>query len=217
MARGPTQRSVDRGVLAGALCPACRAPIDLFAADLACEHCRETFPRVGRIPLLLPRPHAHLELWRNQLALVIAHGRQAQDVLEEQARGPGHSPRARARLEAMAEGVRAQREEIVDLVGPSLGGPGAGAAAGLPRGIVEYGYYLHRDWAWDEGKSSENEGSVDSIRAVIGARKLGRTIVLGAGGCRPAYDLHRRLGATGNVAIDIEPYLFVTAQTAATA
>jgi carnosine N-methyltransferase len=112
----------------------------------------------------------------------------------------------------MAEGVRAQREEIVDLVGPSLGGPGPGAAAGLPRGIVEYGYYLHRDWAWDEGKSSENEASVDSIRAVIGARKLGRTVVLGAGGCRLAYDLHRRLGATETVAIDIDPYLFVIAE-----
>jgi SAM-dependent methyltransferase len=153
-----------------------------------------------------------VDLWRRQLALVIAHGRQAQAVLEEQAESPDVSPRARTRLRAMAAAVGAQREEIVGLVGPSLGGPADAPAPGLPRGVVEYSYYLHRDWAWDEGEPNENKTSVDAIQAVMSAPELGRTLVLGAGGCRLAYDLHRRFAASETVVLDIDPYLFVIAE-----
>src|SRR5579859_5724810 len=212
MARQRLQPSLNRGVLGEARCPECRTPLDALAPSIACERCGETFPRLGRIPVLLPRPHAHVDLWKRQLALLIAHGQQAQQVIEEHAEAPDLSPRARARLRSMADAVRAQREEIVELVGPSLGGPADATAPGLPRGVVEYGYYLHRDWAWDDKDADENEASIESIEAVVAARALGRILVLGAGACRLAYDMHRRLGGTETVAIDIDPYLFVIAE-----
>jgi SAM-dependent methyltransferase len=112
----------------------------------------------------------------------------------------------------MAVAIRDQLDEIVALVGASLGGAVVGTSAGLPRGVVEYGYYLHRDWGWDEGDASENQASIDAIRAVTSANELGRTLVLGAGGCRLAYDLHRQLRASETVVVDIDPYLFVIAE-----
>ena len=38
---------------------------------------------------------------------------------------------------------------------------------------------------------------------------LGRTLVLGAGGCRLAYDLHVHNGGTDTAVVDIDPYLLV--------
>ncbi len=53
---------------------------------------------------------------------------------------------------------------------------------------------------------------MSAIRAVAGADSFGRTVVLGAGGCRLAYELHRRCEASETVVIDLDPYLFVIAE-----
>jgi SAM-dependent methyltransferase len=198
-------------VLDAIRCVTCRSPLDIRPAGIACANCEQPYPRVGRIPVLLPRPFAHVELWRRQLAQVSQHGRQAELALATAAEDPGLLPAGRVRLRAMGDATRRQVDEFVDLVGPSLGGPIADGTGGLPRGVVEYSYYLYRDWGWPDGEARENESAAGAIREVAGAA-WGRTMVLGAGGCRLAYDLHRACGATETVAIDIDPYLFVIAE-----
>jgi hypothetical protein len=77
--------------------------------------------------------------------------------------------------------------------------------------VVEYIHYLYRDWAWPEGDHRENQHALDEIQNVT-TGAFGRTLVLGAGGCRLAYDLHRSCNATETAVVDIDPYLLVIAE-----
>ena len=101
-------------------------------------------------------------------------------------------------------------------VGPALGGtPQAADELALPRGAgapIQYLHYLYRDWGWEGSHYLENQRSLDAIRAVMVPRPLGRTLVLGAGGCRLAYDLHRLCGASETAVIDVDPFLFIIAE-----
>ncbi len=161
--------------------------------------------------MLLPEPGAHLELWRKQLGLIAQQGGDTRRALEESAE-TATSDRARLRLRALAKAVEVQVDDITSIVGPVLGGAlPAGDVPGLPRGIVEYISYLYRDWGWSGHQYDENQRSLDAIGRVAATRRLGRTLVLGAGACRLAYDLHRNCGATETAVLDIDPYLFVTA------
>jgi hypothetical protein len=203
---------VNDGALDRLLCVRCATALDVRGVEIACAHCGQTYPRVGPIPVVLPQPWAHLELWRRQLALLTEHGQQAHDALAAEADAPGILPDGRTRVRAMAEAARSQIDEIVAIVGPALGGPLPATSGGLPRGVVEYGYYLHRDWGWVGPDQNENRIAVEAIQAVVSGQGLGRTAVLGAGGCRLAYDLHRLCGAGETVVMDIDPYLFVIAE-----
>jgi len=166
---------------------------------------------VGAIPVLLPQPDAHVELWRRQLALLLEHGTATRRGLEAEADAPGLLAGARARLRALARAVAEQVDDFARLLGPALGGPLDGPAPGLPRGVVEYAYLLYRDWGWPADESRENADALDAVRAVASG-DLGDTLVLGAGGCRLAADLHRACGGRETVALDIDPYLLVIAE-----
>ena len=195
------------------VCVRCKLPIDPREPSIACAACGQIYPRVGHIPVLLPRPDAHVELWRRQLGLIQAQGRQTRLGLEAQAEASDVRPSGKTRLHKLARAVGDQVDDIGVVLGPALGGPlPATAEDGLPRGVVEYLYYLYRDWAWPEGEHRENQHALDDIRDVASSGGFGRTLVLGAGGCRLAYDLHRSCGATDTAVIDIDPYLFVIAE-----
>jgi hypothetical protein len=161
----------------------------------------------------LPDPSAHVEHWRRQLGLIAQQGDETKRALEGQAGAPGASGAAQARLRALAGAVGQQVDDIARVLGPLLGGPlPPGEVGGLPRGAVEYIGYLYRDWAWSDGQHQENQRALAAIRRVAGGQALGRTLVLGAGACRLAYDLHSSCGGTETAALDIDPYLLVPAE-----
>ena len=163
--------------------------------------------------MLLPRPDDHLTLWRRQLGLLIAQSEQMTAALEGEAGNPELAEGGKLRLNALAHGVRDQLRQIVEVVGAALGGPlEPQENTGLPRGVVEYSYLLYRDWAWEKAGNQECQQSIDSIRSVVTTEKLGRMLVVGAGACRLAYDLHRFLGASETAVVDIDPFLFVFAE-----
>jgi SAM-dependent methyltransferase len=76
---------------------------------------------------------------------------------------------------------------------------------------IEYLHYLYRDWGWTAQLDGENERALALLESVMESRALGRTLVSGAGGCRLAYDLHRRHSKSETVVIDIDPLLFTVA------
>ena len=86
------------------------------------------------------------------------------------------------------------------------------AADSLP-GPLRHVHNLYRDWGWPSDPDGENERALGLVEAVLHERSLGRTLVLGAGGCRLAYDLHRRAGATDTLAVDIDPLALTVART----
>ena len=203
-----SERIQDRVV-----CVRCGAPLDARAPAIACGKCGQVYPRVGRIPVLLPRPDAHVDLWRRQLNLLLENGQQTQAGLENEARAPGLSAAGQTRLRGMAQAVRDQAGDFAAVMGPALGGPVDQPARGLPRGVVEYSYYLFRDWGWTGAEARENEQALDALLDVTSG-PLGRILVVGAGGCRLAYDLQRQRdrGAVETAVLDIDPYLFVIAE-----
>jgi hypothetical protein len=72
-------------------------------------------------------------------------------------------------------------------------------------------HYLYRDWGWPAETDGENERALALVEDAIDGQVLGRTLVIGAGGCRLAYDLHRRGHSSETLAIDIDPMLFAVA------
>jgi SAM-dependent methyltransferase len=204
------------GLLDQVTCARCIGKVDLRAPTIACDRCGQEYPRAGRIPVLLPRPDAHVAFWRQQLAFVMVQGHRTLAGLEGQAAAEGLLPDTRARLLALAQGVRDQAEEIGGLVGPAIGGPvPASEMVALPPGAdapIQYLHYLYRDWGWDSDGQDENQATLEAVRDVIDPGPLGRMLVLGGGGCRLPYDLHRLCGATETVVVDVDPFLFIIAE-----
>jgi len=201
-------------LLAGALCPGCLRDLEVgpAAEEIACPGCRQIYPRVAGIPVLLPHPEQHVELWRKQLGLLLERGQRTRAALTDTAGEARLAPATRARLNALAQAVNNQVDDLAAVLGPALGGAAAAAGAGLPRGVVEYIGYLYRDWAWPAAGYRENDLALMELAQLLGAAGLGRMLVLGAGACGLAMDLHLRHGARETVAIDIDPYLLVIAE-----
>ena len=193
-----------------ALCPLCREPLDERGR---CPTCGQSYPRLASIGVLLPDPAAHLDLWRRQLGLLVQQGAETPRALEQQAAQPGLGDATRRRLNALALAVAEQVADITRVLGPVLGGPlPPWEGLGLPRGAADYITCLFRDWGWSGGHDEENDRSLATVRRVAGAHALGRTLVLGAGGCRLAYDLHLQCGAAQTAVVDVDPYLLVVAE-----
>lgn len=162
------------------------------------------------MPLLLPEPDAHLALWRGQLGLLLERGVQTQQALNEAANAGNLLDATRARLQALGDAVKTQVDDLASVLGPALGGAGT-PGKGLPRGVVEHIGYLYRDWGWPSAGYRENDAPLAQLLELLGERRLGRLLVLGAGACGLAHALHLRGGATETVAVDIDPYLLVPA------
>ena len=199
--------------LADVVCPACNGALELATgvdAAVVCA-CGQRYPRVGGIAVLLPRAQDHVDLWRGQLGLLLERGQKTLEGLTEAGSADGLGEATRARLRGLGQAVREQVADVAEVLGPALGGAGAPAGA-LPRGVVEYIGYLYRDWGWPSIGYRENDVALGTLAELLAGRKLGRTLVLGAGACGLAYGLHLQAGATQTVAVDIDPYLLVIAE-----
>jgi hypothetical protein len=179
----------------------------------ACTSCGQTYPSLATIRILLPAASTHVEHWRQQLGFIIQQAAESNRVLEDQAADLAIGGATRIRLQALARAITQQVADLATVIAPVLGQPlQPGQGVSLPRGATDYLSYLFRDWAWSNGNDEENERSLVAIRRVTRGRDLGRMLVLGAGGCRLAYDLHVSGGATETAVVDIDPYLFIVAE-----
>lgn len=193
------------------VCVRCAAALDLN--ELHCARCQQPYGKLGAIPILLPRIDDHLSLWRSQLAALQAQGEHTLSAIEAELERAGPAASTLERLRALGQALRDQVSDLVDAVSPALGGTAALLETGnLPRGVVEYIQFLYRDWAWESAGNRENHGALARLREVLGEGKLGRTLVLGGGACRLAYDLHRQCGASETAVLDIDPFLFLIAE-----
>ncbi len=198
-------------------CPRCRGPLTSGTA-IACEACAVEFPMVGGLPWLLADPPAALGEWRARLHAFLAE-LAAQADRYRGALGE-HVTRAstRTRLKLLAGACDDHARRLRALLAP-LGVDAGGAAPELYRalgvtqpsgqGLTDYYANLHRDWCWGE---AENEASFRLVNAALGAAAPGRTLLLGAGAGRLAYDLHLRRRPDPLLAVDINPLFLLAAQ-----
>jgi hypothetical protein len=179
---------------------------------IACSGCLQAYPRVAGIPVLLPKPDQHVTLWRRQLGLLLERGQRTLEALTDAAARPELAEATCVRLTSLGRAVKDQVDDVARIVTPALGGALVAEGGGLPRGVVEYIGYLYRDWGWPAAGYRENEPALAELGRLLDGAELGRTLVLGAGACGLAYELHLRHGASETVALDIDPYLLLIAE-----
>jgi SAM-dependent methyltransferase len=148
-----------------------------------------------------------------QLGLVIQRASESHHSLRLQAAGPAVGGATRTRLHALARAIAEQVADVAAVLAPVVGDPlPPHEGIELPRGAGDYMSCLFRDWAWSAGRDAENERSLAAIQRVTRGQGLRRTLVLGAGGCRLAYDLHVHCGGKETAVVDVDPFLLAIAE-----
>lgn len=114
----------------------------------------------------------------------------------------------------MIEGVVGQLADVRAILEPGLppaaGGEGRGRSEGVPA-TLDHLPYLYRDWGWAPDADGENERALAMVERVMEGRCPGRTLVMGAGACRLAYDLRHRHPGAELMVMDLDPILFSAA------
>jgi SAM-dependent methyltransferase len=192
-------------------CPRCGTHIDL-EPDIVCSGCGHHYPQLGAIPILLRDPETYLRSCRAQLGLLEQQTDRTIQSIEQQLHAADVLDTTKARCRALIQAVREQANEIRAILEPVTGAPNAAASGDVPAPL-QYIHYLYRDWGWPWSPDGENERILSLVDAVKAKQSLGRTLVLGAGACRLAYDLHRRDSTAETTVLDIEPFLFTCAHT----
>lgn len=199
-------------------CPRCAAPLNLLAQHVNCPGCGHSYPRFGEIPILLPEPHGYLEMCRRQLALLEQQIRASERAIEEQLGGPDLLPLTKTRCRAVVNSARGQLADISAILQPLLGdAPASDRDARLARpkddlpSLLTNVHYIFRDWGWPPEEGGENERALASVEGALEGQSPGLMLVLGAGACRLAYDLHCRTDHPETAVVDIDPLLLAVA------
>ena len=204
-------------------CPRCdKAPLAENDGGYRCSACKVDYPSVGGIPWLFAEPDASLGEWRNRLHYSMQQlANESQRMQAELATGDLPAL-TRKRLELQVSAVDEHRKLLRKILEPvdvqSLQASYESYLALRTRLPIDQGIYtyypnIHRDWCWGD---SENEASVSEIRAISSEGEadmpgLGNTLILGAGACRLAYDIHMQLNSAQTIAMDFNPLLLLVA------
>jgi hypothetical protein len=212
----------DAQLTALTACPRCdKSPLSKKDDGYRCGACKVDYPSVGGIPWLFAEPEATLGEWRNRLHFSLQQLANDSQRLKASLGIEGLPALTRQRLEHQMTAADEHRNRLRKILEPvdvrsSQASHESYIAlrTRLPsdQGISTYYANIHRDWCWGD---AENAASLEQIKAVAGGISLGRTLVLGAGACRLAYDIHRELDTELCVAMDFNPLLLLVAQSVA--
>lgn len=201
-------------------CPRCGStPLTTSGESYSCGSCQIVFPSIDGIPWLFSEPNASLGEWRERLNLVLKRLDHDAAGIATELESVAVSDKTRDRLQHLRKANLAHAAQLTKLLTP-LNTASSEAEyetylalrTRLPsrQGLTTYYVNVHRDWAWGE---EENEASFDEVAKALGnARSPGRTLILGAGACRLAYDIHQRCYPDLTVALDINPMLLLVAR-----
>jgi uncharacterized protein YbaR (Trm112 family) len=201
-------------------CPRCdKTPLTVKDGSYRCEACKIDFPEIDGIPWLFAEPQAALGEWRGRLHFALQTLARDTASVDAELAGGDLRQLTRRRLERYRKALDSHRRKLRKLLEPldvqSLSGSHESYLALRTRLPVDQGlntYYanVHRDWAWGE---DENKTSLQQLRSVLhDSAELGNVLVLGAGACRLAYDLHMTDGVATTTALDFNPLLLLIAK-----
>lgn len=186
---------------------------------MSCTGCNRRFPVLdNRIPVLVPDPETWLEHWGAQLRLL----QQSSERVESQLTAllnssPGILTSTQERLTRLVEVRRSGRQVLdkilkpLDEIAPKLSEVELARLGEAEPGkrILYHWPNVLRDWCWGD---EENQASLGLIQSSLAGSTLkGNCLVLGAGACRLAADLHVKLGFDQTLALDWNPLLLLTA------
>ena len=195
-------------------CPTCGTRL----AGSSCLACRVDFPSIGGVPWLMPEPRLALAEWRGRLHYLLTH--YAAEAARQRAglEGLAAGSLTRARIERVASALDDQAARVRELMQPlGIGGRSEaqavhvalGTELPISQGLTTYYPNLHRDWCWGD---AENQASLEAVTGSLPEKAAPtRVLVLGAGACRLAYDLHQALMPRLTVALDFNPFFLLAA------
>lgn len=186
----------------------------LAAAGEDCTDCRRVGLTVDGIPVLHDDAPALRDDWSAQLHTFGIETQATRDKVLAQLAGQELHPLTRARLRRVHDALAQHQLHIEALFQDA--GVASRAAAPLRAGrvpgegvVTAYFDQLHRDWGWHED-TTEITIARQVVLDVVEDLRPKRMLVLGAGGCRLPYEIHRALGVETTVALDVNPLpLFV--------
>ena len=203
-------------------CPRCdKTPLQHKAKNYHCAACKTEFPVIGGIPWLFADPDATLGEWRNRLHFSLQQLSHESKRLTAELAANGQRELTQQRLQQLKTATEQHRDKLRKILAPidiqSMQVSYESHLAMRTRLPIDQGlntYYanVHRDWAWGE---LENEASLQQITAALvasGGTASDNTLVLGAGACRLAYDLHRATNSGRTIALDFNPLLLLIAR-----
>jgi uncharacterized protein YbaR (Trm112 family) len=201
-------------------CPRCdKTPLSEEDGVFKCTACKIDFPSIDGIPWMFAEPQATLGEWRGRLQFALQQLSQESAKLDGELNNKDLRPLSKRRMERYMKATDAHRRSLAKILHPvdvqSLHGNYESYLAlrtRLPSDQALNTYYanVHRDWAWGD---EENKASLKQVRSVVNENaELGSVLVLGAGACRLAYDLHMQTDCTTTIAMDFNPLLLLIAQ-----
>jgi len=201
-------------------CPRCdKTPLSEKDGGYRCSACKVIYPSVGDIPWLFAEPDASLGEWRNRLHFSLQQLANESQRIRAELAAEKLGSLTMKRLEKQIEAIDEHRNILRKILEPvdiqSMQASHESYLAlrtrlPIDQGIQTYYANIHRDWSWGD---VENAASIDEIKSIVGNEDLlGDTLILGAGACRLAYDIHMRLESTRTIAMDFNPLLLLVAK-----
>lgn len=146
-------------------------------------------------------------------------GRTVRDI-REQLQSADLLPATRRRCETTIEAIAGQLADVRSILEPALPEAprreartprGTEAPSEVAPGTLHHLPYLYRDWGWPSDAKGENEQALSTVEEMLGDAGPGRTLIMGAGACRLAYDIHHRYPNAEIMVMDLDPVLFAAA------
>ena len=202
-------------------CPRCgKTPLSQKNGGYRCSACKVDYPSVGDLPWLFAEPDSSLGEWRNRLHFSLQQLANESQRIKAELAADDIRTLTRKRLEHQAEAIDEHRNMLRKILEPiDIQSQQASYESYLAlrtrlpidQGIQTYYANIHRDWCWGE---AENEAAVNEIKAILDGSEpgLGDTLILGAGACRLAYDIHMHLDTARTIAMDFNPLLLLIAK-----
>jgi uncharacterized protein YbaR (Trm112 family)/SAM-dependent methyltransferase len=206
--------AVDPALRELLVCPRCAGALVSAGKILQCRACQIDFPTLGGVPCLMPDPKRALMDWQRDLQRMVELVERQVGSFDSELKRTDLLASTRGRLERLRNGYRDNGNAIIDLFRAAGLAPDSRAKASeREHSLIQYYEQALRDWAWDAEGYGENKLAADLVTATLGEqRDVGRVLVLGAGACRLAYDLHQRLAPGMTVCLDFDPLLLLIAR-----
>lgn len=174
------------------------------------------YPIINNIPWVLKNPLHSMVDW----SVKLNHFNQ---VLNEEIRVLGNelkqaSGETARRLQKLHDNKCVFLNGVTELVSPILKAKVSGKPvydalsdrAPNTQNLLSYESNLYRDWVWGD---EENEISLSIVSQHLDQLSPKNILVLGAGACRLAFDIHNQIKPNLTIANDINPLLMFAAQT----
>ncbi|TQV76545.1 hypothetical protein FLL45_00855 [Aliikangiella marina] len=195
-------------------CPESGENLSLKDNQLVSQQSKCHYPVINGIPWLFRHPLHSMVDW----SVKLNHFNQifSDDIRQLKNELKKASDYTQPRLEKLLSGKTLFQQAVIELVSPILSAKVASKPvydalsdrAPHTQNLLSYEANLYRDWVWGD---EENKLSAKIIMQRIGTLQPKNVLVLGAGSCRLAYDIHRLLGSATTIANDINPLLLFAA------